>query len=80
MCDDSGGGLRFEKGPLGVWRSPENGVEGPRVLSSLLMLRAPGPLLLNSIASHGIFGKCLKSILERELAGSLPFFLLPVPG
>lgn len=48
-------------------------------MSSLLMLRAPGALVFNSIAWHGIFGKCLKSLLERELEGSLPFSLLPVP-
>lgn len=36
-----------------------------------------GPVF-NSIASHGIFGKCLKSLLERELEGSLPSSLLPV--
>lgn len=48
-------------------------------MSSLLMLRAPGALIFNSIVSHGIFGKCLESLLERELEGSLPFSLLPVP-
>lgn len=37
-----------------------------------------GPVF-KSIASHGIFGKCLKSLLERELEGSLPSSLLPVP-
>lgn len=48
-------------------------------MSSLLTLKATGALVFNSIASHGIFGKCLKSLLERELEGSLPFSLLPVP-
>lgn len=37
-----------------------------------------GPVF-NSIASHGIFGKCLKSLLERKLEGSLPSSLRPVP-
>lgn len=45
----------------------------------LLKLRASGALVFSSIASHGIFGKCLKFLLERELEGSLPSSLLPVP-
>lgn len=66
-----GWGLMYERGTWGLCGSLENGVGDPRVLSSLLILRAPGALVFNSIASHGIFGKCLKSLLERELEGSL---------
>lgn len=48
-------------------------------MSFLLMLKSIWALVFNSIASHSIFGKCLKSLLERELEGSLPFSVLPVP-
>lgn len=75
-----GWGLRY-KGNVECLRKPGKWGKGPqtRVLSFLLMLRASGALVFNSIASHGIFGKCLKSLLERELEGSLPFSVLSVP-
>ena len=74
-----GWGLRYTKGTWDVWGSLENGIEGSRVLSVLLKLRGSGVLVFKGIASHGIFGKCLKFLLERELEGSLPSSLLPVP-
>lgn len=74
-----GWGLRYERGTWGVWGSLENGVGDARVLSSLLVLGAPGALGFRSIAWHGIFGKCFTSLLERELEGCLPFSFLPGP-
>lgn len=47
-------------------RKPGKWGRNPRIWSTLLTLRvSPGALIFNSIASHGIFAKCLKSLLER---------------
>lgn len=66
-----GGGPRCAQPEMIVGRglSLENGVDSPQNLEYFADAQgSPGALVFNSIAWHGIFGKCLKSLLERQLA------------